>query len=171
LDGVEGVTEQDTKIAGLIQKQGRGCVLMVNKWDLRQQDPEAQTQYIRDIHRRFPFFGFVPVVFGAAIQQATLKRLFPKIDEVMGEFSKRIPTARLNQFLQQALEKNPLPYRRGQPTKSVFITQVATKPPTFVLFVRKPEDVSSTYLRYLENSLRQSYGFVGTPIRILVRRK
>ncbi len=171
LDGVEGVTEQDTKIAGLIQKQGRACVLMVNKWDLRHQDPEAQTQYIRDIHRRFPFFGFVPVVFGAAIQQATLKRLFPKIDEVMGEFSKRIPTGRLNQFLQQALEKNPLPYRRGQPTKSVFMTQVATKPPTFVLFVRNPEDVSATYLRYLENSLRQSYGFVGAPIRILVRRK
>ncbi len=171
LDGVEGVTEQDTKIAGLIQKQGRACVLMVNKWDLRQQDPEAQTRYIQDIHRRFPFFGFVPVVFGSAIQQATLKRLFPKIDEVMGEFSKRIPTGRLNQFLQQALEKNPLPYRRGQPTKSVFMTQVSTKPPTFVLFVRNPKDVSSTYLRYLENSLRQSYGFVGAPIRILVRSK
>jgi len=171
LDGGEGVTEQDTKIAGLIQKQGRGCVLMVNKWDLRHQDPEAQTQYIREIHRRFPFFEFVPVVFGSAIQQATLKQLFPKIDEVMRDFSKRIPTGRLNQFLQQALEKNPLPYRRGQPTKSVFITQVSTKPPTFVLFVRNPKDVSSTYLRYLENSLRQSYGFVGTPIRILVRPK
>ncbi|MDX1410926.1 MAG: ribosome biogenesis GTPase Der, partial [Nitrospirales bacterium] len=100
-----------------------------------------------------------------------LKRLFPKIDEVMGEFSKRIPTGRLNQFLQQAVEKNPLPYRRGQPTKSVFMTQVSTKPPTFVLFVRNPKDVSSTYLRYLENSLRQSYGFVGAPIRILVRSK
>jgi GTP-binding protein len=171
LDGVEGVTEQDTKIAGLIQKQGRGCVLMVNKWDLREQDPEAQTRYTQEIHRRFPFFGFVPVVFGSAIQQATLERLFPKIDEVMGDFSKRIPTGRLNQFLQQALEKNPLPYRRGHPTKSVFMTQVSTKPPTFVLFVRNPKDVSSTYLRYLENSLRQSYGFVGTPIRILVRPK
>jgi len=108
LDGVEGVTEQDTKIAGLIQKQGRGCVLMVNKWDLRKQDPEAQTRYIQDIQRRFPFFGFVPVVFGAAIQQSTIRRLFPKIDAVMGEFSKRIPTGRLNQFLQQTLEKNPL---------------------------------------------------------------
>jgi GTP-binding protein len=171
LDSVEGVTEQDTKIAGLIQKQGRGCVLMVNKWDLRQQDPEAQTRYIQEIHRRFPFFGFVPVVFGSAIQPATLKQLFPQIDEVMSEFSKRIPTARLNQFLQKALEKNPLPYRRGQPTKSVFMTQVSTKPPTFVLFVRNPDDVSSTYLRYLENSLRQSYRFVGAPIRILVRRK
>ena len=89
----------------------------------------------------------------------------------MGEFSKRIPTGRLNQFLQQALVKNPLPYRRGQPTKSVFMTQVATKPPIFVLFVRHPKDVSATYLRYLENSLRQSYGFVGVPIRIVVRNK
>ena len=171
LDGVEGVTEQDTKIAGLIQKQGRGCVLMVNKWDLREQDPDAKERYIQDIHRRFPFFGFVPVVFGSATQQATVKRLFPKIDAVMGEYIKRIPTGRLNQFLQQALEKNPLPYRRGHPTKSVYMTQVATKPPTFVLFVKHPEDVSSTYLRYLDNAIRGSYGFLGAPIRILVRRK
>lgn len=171
LDGVEGVTEQDTKIAGLIQKQGRGCVLMVNKWDLREQNPEAQALYTQEIHRRFPFFGFVPTLFGSAIKQTTIRRLFPKIDMVMSEFSKRIPTGRLNQFLQQTLEKNPLPYRKGHPTKSVFMTQVATKPPTFALFVRHPEDVSSTYLRYLENSLRQVYGFVGTPLRILVRRK
>ena len=170
LDGVEGVTEQDSKIAGLIQKQGRGCVLLVNKWDLRQEEPEAQTRYIQDIQRRFPFFGFVPVVFGAAIEPSLIKKLFPKIDTVMEEFSKRVPTGRLNQFLQKALEKNPLPYRRGQPTKSVFMTQVSTRPPTFVLFVKHPDDVSPTYRRYLENSLRQSYGFVGAPIRILVRK-
>ena len=171
LDGVEGVTEQDTKIAGLIQKQGRGCVLMVNKWDLREQDSEARATYTQELHRRFPFFGFVPVLFGSAIQPPSIKRLFPKIDAVMTEFSKRIPTGRLNQFLQQALEKNPLPYRKGNPTKSVFITQVATKPPTFALFVKHSQDVTPTYLRFLENSLRESYGFSGTPIRILVRRK
>ena len=171
LDGMEGVTEQDTKIAGLIQKQGRGCVLLVNKWDLREHEPDAKASYTQELQRRFPFFGFVPVEFGSALNPSLIKRLFPQIDEVMTEFSKRIPTARLNQFLQQALDKNPLPYRKGNPTKSVFMTQVATKPPTFALFVKQSQDVTSTYLRYLENSLRENYGFAGAPIRILVRRK
>ena len=171
LDGVEGVTEQDTKIAGLIQKQGRGCVLLVNKWDVREHEPDAKASYTQELHRRFPFFGFVPVEFGSALQSSLIKRLFPRIDEVMTEFSRRIPTARLNQFLQQSLEKNPLPYRKGNPTKSVFMTQVATQPPTFALFVKQSQDVTSTYLRYLENALRESYGFAGVPIRILVRRK
>ena len=171
LDGVEGVTEQDTKIAGLIQKQGRGCVLMVNKWDLKFQDPEAQLRYTSELTRRFPFLSFVPVIFGSAMNTKTIDQVFSQIDNVMEEFSKRIPTGRLNQFLQRALEKNPIPYRKGYAVKSVFMTQVATKPPTFAFFSRHPKDVSSAYLRYLENSLREQYGFAGTPIRILARGK
>ena len=171
LDGMEGVTEQDTKIAGLIQKQGRGCLLMVNKWDLRKDDPEARAVYNKELQRRFPFLSYVPVVFGSATNPQSVKQLFPKIDEIMVEFRKRIPTARLNKFLQQALDRNPLPWRKSRPVKSVFITQVATKPPTFALFVKYPEEVSSTYLRYLENALRETYGFVGTALRILAREK
>ncbi|MGB0910436.1 MAG: ribosome biogenesis GTPase Der [Nitrospirales bacterium] len=171
LDGVEGVTEQDTKIAGLIQRQGRGCVLMVNKWDLRAHDAEAQVEYERELHRRFPFFGFVPVVFASALSPKTVSQVFPHVNKVMAEFGKRVPTGQLNQFLQRALEKNPLPLRAGHPVKSVYITQVATKPPTFALFVRHSGDVNKTYQRYLENVLRQTFGFIGTPIKILVRNK
>ena len=171
LDGVEGVTEQDTKIAGLIQRQGRGCVLMVNKWDLRVHDAEAQANYEEELHRRFPFFGFVPVVFASALSPDTVSQVFPKVKKVMSEFVKRIPTGQLNQFLQRALEKNPLPLRAGNPLKSVYITQVATKPPTFALFVRHSGDVNTTYQRYLENVLRETFGFIGTPIKILVRNK
>ena len=171
LDGVEGVTEQDTKIAGLIQRQGRGCVLMVNKWDLRVHDAEAQADYEKELHRRFPFFGFVPVVFASALNPQSVSQVFPKVNTVMAEFVKRVPTGQLNQFLQRALEKNPLPLRAGNPLKSVYITQVATKPPTFALFVRHSGDVNTTYQRYLENLLRETFGFIGTPITILVRNK
>lgn len=171
LDGVEGVTEQDTKIAGLIQRQGRGCVMLVNKWDLREDDISAQASYEQELHRRFPFFGFVPVVFASALNPQTVSQVFSKINKVMSEFSKRIPTGQLNQFLQRALEKNPLPLRAGNPLKSVYITQVATKPPTIALFVRHSGDVNTTYQRYLENLLRETFGFTGTPIKILVRNK
>lgn len=169
LDGVEGVTEQDTKIAGLINKQGRGCIILVNKWDLRAGDREAYPAYNLDLARRFPFFTHVPVLFGAAIQPETLPRLFPKIDQVVGDFSKRIQTRKLNLYVQELLEKNPITLVRGNPKKSVFITQVATKPPTFALFVKSAQKVPASYLRYLENSIRTEYGYEGIPLRILLR--
>ncbi len=169
LDGVEGVTEQDTKIAGLIIKQGRGCIILVNKWDLRAGDPEAYPAYNLELARRFPFFAYVPVVFGAAIQSETLTRLFPKIDQVVADFSKRIQTRKLNLFLQELLEKNPIALVRGNPKKSVFITQVATKPPTFALFVKSAQKIPASYLRYLENAIRTEYGFEGIPLRMLLR--
>jgi len=171
LDGVEGVTEQDTKIAGLINKQGRGCIILVNKWDMRAGDPEAYPAYNLELARRFPFFVYVPVVFGAAIQPETLTRLFPKIDRVVSDFSKRIQTRKLNLFLQELLEKNPISLVRGNPKKSVFITQVATKPPTFALFVKSAQKIPASYLRYLENSIRTEYGFDGIPLRMLLRSK
>jgi GTPase len=169
LDGVEGVTEQDTKIAGLIIKQGRGCIIFVNKWDLRAGDPEAYPAYNLELARRFPFFAYVPVVFGAAIQSETPTRLFPKIDQVVTDFSKRIQTRKLNLFLQELLEKNPIALVRGNPKKSVFITQVATKPPTFALFVKSAQKIPASYLRYLENAIRTEYGFEGIPLRMLLR--
>ncbi len=171
LDGIEGATEQDTKIAGLIVKQGRGCILFVNKWDLRKDDPAAQARYTQELHRRFPFFTFVPTMFGSALAGPAAARLFPKIEHVMEAFSHRVPTGRLNQFLQKALADNPLPIKRRNPLRSVFMTQVATKPPTFALFVGKSVEVPTPYLRFLENRLRDTFGFQGTPLRILVRQK
>ena len=171
LDGMEGVTEQDTKIAGLMLKQRRGCILFVNKWDLKKEDPHAREEYIKELHRRFPFFLFVPTIFGSALEGTSLDHLFQKIESVMQAFSYRVPTGQLNQFLQKALEENPIPSKRRNPLKSVFITQVATKPPTFALFVGRSVEISTTYLRFLENRLRGTFGFEGTPLRILVRKK
>jgi len=114
LDGVEGVTEQDAKIAGLLIKQGRGCVVLINKWDLRKHDTGAQHQYGEELNRRFPFFRFVPTVFGSALHPETLSYLFPQVDQVMKTFATRIPTAKLNQFLQQALLFRPFYQNRAK---------------------------------------------------------
>lgn len=174
LDAEEGITEQDTKIAGIVIRQGRACLLMVNKWDLRQGEAQARQTFEKDLKRRFPFLAWAPVLFGAAVKPDSLRRLFPLIDEVFASFSKRIPTGQLNQFLQNVLEVHPLPSRKGKPeqiTKSAFMTQVAVQPPVFALFVGHPENVKAAYLRFLENQIRDTYGFSGTPIRLLVRKK
>ena len=174
LDAEEGITEQDTKIAGIVIRQGRACLLLVNKWDLRQGDAQARQMFEKDLKRRFPFLAWAPVLFGAAVKPDSLRRLFPLIDEVFASFSTRIPTGQLNQFLQHVLEVHPLPSRKGKPeqiTKSAFMTQVAVQPPVFALFVGHPENVKAAYLRFLENQIRDTYGFSGTPIRLLVRKK
>jgi GTP-binding protein len=174
LDGAEGVTEQDTKLAGAILKQGRGCLLWVNKWDLRRGDGGARKDFELQLRRRLPFLTWAPVLYGSAIESNSVSALFVRIDEVYATFSKRIPTGALNAWLQTLLSAHPLPVRRGKPTKitkSAFITQVTTAPPAFALFVGHPEDISPAYLRFLENQLRDTYDFTGTPLRILVRKK
>ena len=174
LDAEEGVTEQDTKIAGVVIRQGRACMLLVNKWDLREGDAEARRQVEQDLRRRFPFLSWAPVLFAAAVKPESLRQLFPTIDAVFASFSKRIPTGQLNQFLQNILATHPLPVRKGKPTKitkSAFMTQVAVQPPVFALFVGHPDDITPAYLRFLENQLRDVYGFAGTPIRLLARKK
>lgn len=171
LDGIEGVTEQDTKIAGLIRKQGRGCIMFVNKWDQRRHQPGAKDRFSSDLKRRFPFFTFVPIVFGSARETATVDHLFETIARITKTFSYRVPTSRLNQFLQNVLVAHPMFVKKGNPTKSIFMTQVAIKPPTFAIFIGKSVTLTPAYQRYLENQLRATFGFEGTPLRILVRKK
>jgi GTP-binding protein len=174
LDGVEGVTEQDTKIAGAILKQGRACLLLVNKWDLRAGETAARKDYDLELRRRLPFLTWAPVLYGSALKPDSLRKLFPTIEQVYSMFTRRIATGTLNAWLQTILVLHPLPVRKGKPskvTKSVFLTQVATKPPAFALFVGHPQDVTPAYVRYLENQLRDAYGFAGTPLRLFMRKK
>jgi GTPase len=174
LDAVEGITEQDTKIAGLALKQGRACILVVNKWDRKEGDPEARKAFEAERRRKFPFLSWAPVLYGSALKPDSVQEIFRLIDRTVRAFTHRAATGPLNKFLQSVLETNPLPVRKGKPskaTKSVFITQVATKPPAFALFVGHPENITKTYLRFLENRLREQYDFTGTPIRLLVRKK
>jgi len=174
LDGLEGVTEQDTKIAGAILKQGRACILLINKWDLRAGDTQARQAYELELRRRFPFLTWAPILYGSALKPESIHRLFPLLKDVHTMFTKSVPTGALNTWLQKILGSHPLPARKHKPsavTKSAYITQVATKPPVFALFVGHPEDITPAYLKYLENQLRETYQFTGTPLRLMVRKK
>jgi GTPase len=171
LDSVEGVTEQDTKIAGLALRGGRACVLLVNKWDLRADDPDAKVKYEAELRRRFAFLAWAPVLYGSALELKTVAGVFPVINRALKAFAHRVPTGQLNRTFQDAIAANPLPIRKGKPVKSAYITQVAAKPPTFVLFCKHPEELGAPYIRYLENYLRQQFDFAGTPIRIFAKSK
>lgn len=171
LDGVEGVTEQDTKIAGLALRGGRACVLLVNKWDLRADDQDAKAKYEAELRRRFAFLAWAPVLYGSALELKTVAGVFPVINRALKAFAHRVPTAQLNRTFQDAIAANPLPIRKGKPVKSAYITQVAAKPPTFVLFCKHPEELGAPYLRYLENYLREQFDFAGTPIRTFAKAK
>jgi GTP-binding protein len=171
LDSVEGVTEQDTKIAGLALRGGRACVLLVNKWDLRADDLDAKAKYEAELRRRFAFLAWAPVLYGSALELKTVASVFPVINQALKAFAHRVPTAQLNRTFQDAIAANPLPIRKGKPVKSAYITQVAAKPPTFVLFCKHPEEIGAPYLRYLENYFREQFDFAGTPIRIFAKGK
>jgi len=174
LDGVEGITEQDTKIIGLVLKQGRACVLLVNKWDLRAGEAGARDRYTRELRRRLPFIPWAPVHFGSALKPDSVAQVFPLLDRVAASFTARIPTGKLNKFLQELLAAHPLPVRKGRPGKatlSAYITQVSTGPPAFALFVGHPENVTANYLKLLENRLRDHFEFPGVPLHLMVRKK
>ncbi len=174
IDAVEGITEQDTKIAGLILRQGRACILMVNKWDLREHDPGARQAFELDVQRRFAFLHWAPILYASALRPPSLRSLFPLIDQTSAAFTNRIATGPLNQFLQTLMETHPLPVKKGKISKTSragFMTQVATKPPAFALFVGQPQSLTPAYLRFIENRLRGEFPLSGAPIRILVRKK
>jgi GTP-binding protein len=174
LDASEGITEQDTKVSGMALKQGRACVLLVNKWDQTKGDVDAKVKFEADLHRRFPFLAWAPILYGAAIKPESVRKLFPVIDQAYASFTKRISTGPLNQFLQGIIAEQPIPVRKGKPSKeikSVFMTQVAIRPPSFALFVGRPDNITPTYIKFLENQIRLKYGFEGTPINVLVRQK
>ena len=174
LDAEEGITEQDTKIAGLALRQGRACLVLVNKWDLQRDRPAAREKFELDLRPKLGFLPLAAILFGSALQKDMLTHFFSALDRVIKTFTTRVATGPLNQFLQQVVETHPLPARKGKPTKtvrSVFMTQVATKPPAFALFVGHPENITTTYLRFLENRLREEFDFQGTPMRLMVRKK
>src|SRR2546422_362003 len=133
--------------------------------------PDAKAKYEAELRRRFAFVSWAPVLYGSALEFKTVAGVFPVINRALKAFGHRVPTAQLNRIFQDAIATHPLPIRKGKPVKSAYITQVAAKPPTFVLFCRHPEEIGAPYLRYLENHLRERFDFAGTPIRIFAKTK
>lgn len=171
LDAVEGVTDQDKRIAGYAHEQGKAAVIVVNKWDLVEKDTHTAGRFTETIRRELGFMTYAPVLFTSALTGKRTSRVLEAAASVAEQGHLRIATANLNGLIREALLHNPPPAQKTRRLKIFYATQGGVKPPTFILFVNDPELMHFSYLRYLENQLRQAYGFEGTPIRFFLRRR
>lgn len=167
IDAVEGVTEQDATIAGYAFEGGRGCILALNKWDLVKEKRLSADEIEARVRMKLKFADFAPMIKVSAQTGFGLPNLFREIKNVYQEYSRKVPTGRLNDCFQQAVRKNPMSTYRGKFLKLYYATQVRTCPPTFECFVNYPDGIHFSYQRYLTNSLRKTFGFAGTPVRLI----
>lgn len=170
-DAVEGITEQDKRIVGYAHEAGKGVILVVNKWDLYEKDNTSTLRYTETLRKELVFLQYAPVVFVSAMTKQRIHRLPEVISYVAEQNAMRIATSVLNQVIADAVAINPTPTEKGVRLKILYVTQVKIKPPTFVIFVNAPEAMHFSYERYLENKLREAFGFEGTPIHLIIRGK
>jgi len=166
VDGETGVSDQDATIAGYAFEQGRGCILAINKCDLLEREKGVHEAIGEKVKDKLRFLEFAPVLFMSAKSGFGLKHFFSEVGRVYSEYSKRIPTGKLNDCFAKAIEKNPLNSYRGKFLKLYYSTQIKNSPPTFQCFVNYPEGIHFSYRRYLTNRLRQEFGFSGTPVHL-----
>lgn len=171
LDAETGIREQDKAIAGYAHEAGRAIVIVVNKWDTIDSDETSIKEFEMVIREQFPFLDYAPIVFLSAKTKKRLQRLIPVIKLVSESHTKRIATNILNDVIMDAMAMNPTPTVKGKRLKVLYTTQVAIQPPTFAVFVNDPEIVHFSFKRFLENRIREAFGFSGTPIRILARKR
>lgn len=171
LDATEGVTEQDTKIAGYAHEKGRAVVIVVNKWDLVEKDGKTMNQYRARVMEGLSFMTYAPIVFISAKTGQRVNKLFELIDYVSQQHAMRIATGMLNDVIGDATAQVQPPSDKGKRLKILYATQVGVKPPSFVFFVNNKELFHFSYQRYLENQIRSVFGLEGTPIRMMIREK
>lgn len=171
IDATQGVTEQDTRIAGLAHDSGKASVFVINKWDLIEKETGTMEAMERIVKDKFAFMDYAPVIFISAKTGQRVDKLFKLIVTVNENASKRLTTGILNQMISQAVTLVPTPQDKGRHLKIYYGTQVSVKPPTFALFVNDKKLSHFSYERYLENQLRSNFGFEGVPIRLLLRNK
>ncbi len=171
IDGETGIAEQDQRLAGYVDQAGRGLVLVVNKWDLVRGNENARYLFVEELERKFSFVSYAPYIFVSALTGWRLEKLFPLIMQIWQEQHRRIPTALLNELLEDVLSVNPPPTVKGRRVKIFYVTQPEVKPPKFVLFSNEPELIHFSYKRYLENRLRESFNFSGTPIVLKFKKR
>ncbi len=171
IDGTEGVTEQDTKIAGYAHDNGKAIVIAVNKWDIVEKQDRTYREFEKKIRETLGFINYAPIVFISALTGQRVNKLLETIDLVNNNYNLRISTGVLNDIINQAILMNQPPSDKGKRCKILYGTQVGVRPPRFVLFVRNKELMHFSYERYLENQIRSHFGFVGTPIVFELKEK
>lgn len=171
LNAEEGIREYDKHIAGFAHEAGKGIVVVVNKWDAIKKDNRTVAQWEADIRDNFQYIPYAPIVFVSAVTKQRLHKLPDVIKQVSQSQNTRIPSAVLNDVVMDAVAINPTPTDKGKRLKIFYATQVSVKPPTFVIFVNEEELMHFSYLRFLENQIRQAFVFEGTPIRLIARKR
>lgn len=171
IDATEGVTEQDTKIAGIAHDEGKGCIFVVNKWDLIEKDNKTMGNYKMSIREKFPFMSYAPIVFVSAVTNQRIGKILETVIDVSFEQNRRVSTSVLNEVIGEAVMLNQPPSDKGRRLKIYYGTQTGVKPPTFTLFINDIELTHFSYTRYLENRLRENFGFEGTSIKIEYKQK
>ncbi|HIV03176.1 MAG TPA: ribosome biogenesis GTPase Der [Candidatus Aphodoplasma excrementigallinarum] len=171
IDGAEGITEQDSKIAGFVHESGKAAIVVVNKWDIVEKETNTMKNYKLDILDTLAFMQYAPIQFISAKTGARVDKLFDMINAAAEQNARRITTGMLNDVIGEATAKVQPPSDKGKRLRIYYATQASTKPPTFVIFVNKAELFHFSYQRYLENQLRAAFGFEGTPIRFIIRER
>lgn len=172
INAAEGITEQDKKIAGYAHESGRGVVIVVNKWDIYpEKDDKSTLRFTEDLRDEIGFLQYAPVLYASALTGQRVSRVTALVKYVAEQQSMRIKTSVLNELIRDAISVNPPPMHRGRQLKILFMTQVDIRPPKFILFVNDPELMHFSYLRFIENKLREHFGFEGTPLRLIVRKR
>ncbi len=171
IDAQEGVTEQDTKVAGLAHDAGKACIIVVNKWDAIEKDGKTMQRMEEDVRRDLSYMTYAPVLFLSALTGQRVEKLFGLINSVVNQAAMRIPTGVLNQVLADAQARVQPPTDKGKRLKIYYMTQIGVKPPHFVIFCNDAQLFHFSYRRYLENQIRATFGLTGTPVRITIRQK
>lgn len=171
IDGELGIREQDKHVAGLAHEAGKGVIIVYNKWDTVDKDEKTMNAIEKEIRAQFVYLDYAPIAFTSALTHSKVNKLIPLIDEVHDSCCMRIMTNVLNDVILDAQMMNPPKPHLGKQLKIYYASQVSVEPPTIVLFVNDPELLHFSYSRYIENKLREAFGFVGTPIRIIARKK
>lgn len=171
IDAVEGVTEQDAKIAGIAHERGKGVIIVVNKWDAIEKNDRTMREYESRIRQIISYMPYAEIMYVSAVTGQRLNRLYDMIDMVITNQTLRIATGVLNEIMTEAVAMQQPPSDKGKRLKLYYITQVSVKPPTFVIFVNDKELMHFSYTRYLENKIREAFGFRGTPLRFIIRER
>lgn len=171
IDANDGVTEQDTKIAGYAHEQGKASIIVINKWDLVEKETGTMEEYRKKVQQDLEFMSYAPVLFISAKTGRRVERLFELIDFVNNQASFRVQTGVLNDVLNDAVAMVQPPSDKGKRLKIYYMTQTGIKPPSFVVFVNNAELMHYSYERYIKNTLRNNFGFEGTPIRFTIKEK
>ncbi len=169
IDAEEGITEQDERIAGLAHEAGKASILVMNKWDLIDKENDTVNKYTKDVYIAFSYMTYAPIMFISAKTGQRVGKLFEHINDVYKQSANRISTGMLNDILNDATTRVQPPSDKGRRLKIYYMTQTGIKPPTFVIFCNEPELFHFSYQRYIENKLRDVFGFKGTPVRIIIR--